>query len=927
MVTDYRVLNKAVLRPTHPFPSAAELVKRIDSTSKFFAKIDAVHGYFQIPLSERSSLMTTFLLPSGRYRYTSAPMGLCSSSDEFCRRSDEAVAGLGEWCLKIVDDILVQAPTEELLWIRLRATLIRCRMAGIKISNSKLETGKKVMFAGYSVSADGIRPNPEKVAAIRDFPTPKDVTDVRSFMGLANQLGHFIPDVSQMTVRLRDLLKKDTAFVWLPGHDAAFQRAKELLTSPMLVFPYDPRLPTELMTDASRLHGLGFALVQREPGDDRIRLVSCGSRSLTSCQRNYATIELECMGIKWAIEKCEFYLRGNQGFTVITDHKPLVGVFNKPLHELGNERLYRFRERLVDYTFEVKWCPGKDHQIADALSRAPVFPGEEDDVAKEAYIASVSAVEEFPALEDIFDAAAKSKSYLALIDGLERDVQNPHEHPELRQWSAKWQDLSLFTKGRETIVLVDGSRIAVPDLARRKLLQQLHVAHAGRDKTVRTAAQLYFWPNMRRDIQSEIDKCSECLTYSPSQKAMPLLPISAVTPMQMVACDLFQYAGRHWVCMVDRFSGFCWAQKLTNLDTNAVTEVLLSWFMEFGLPEVIRTDGGPQFRSAFKDFCDVHGIQCETSSPYNPQSNGLAENGVKAVKSLLKKTNGGTLDFKKALLEWRNAPRPDGVSPAYAFYGRKMKTLLPSLPQAVTDPLVGPDQVDQDEGEIDWDELRILDRQNRLLAKEQRRAAHKKSVDFFRKNPISFNLYEARAKRVAARSEVAAKYDQQHGATSLRELHVGDKVRIQHPVTKSWEERGTVRGVCERGRAVTVETDRNIFRRNRRYVKLDTASHASSSAEEWHSDADSDGDQLSTRARAAKALWDLQASQPFPSAASGGAVSRRRYKKKKWYPATRKSERLLNRQASSPDSSPEISNSSQAEKNKGGRKSRGKKQS
>ena len=100
---------------------------------------------------------------------------------------------------------------------------------------------------------------------------------------------------------------------------------------------------------------------------------NCGSCSLTSCQKNYATIELECLAIMWAVSKCSFYLKDMPNFQVITDHKPLLGVFNKPLLELENVRLQRLCEKLIGYNFDLCWSAGKEHLIADALSRAPVF--------------------------------------------------------------------------------------------------------------------------------------------------------------------------------------------------------------------------------------------------------------------------------------------------------------------------------------------------------------------------------------------------------------------------------------------------------------------------------------------------------------------------------------------------------------------------
>jgi Reverse transcriptase (RNA-dependent DNA polymerase). len=177
LVTDYRRLNEAVIRTVHPFPAAGDLIKRIDPTSRYFAKIDAIHGYFQIPLNEESSKLTTFLLPLGRYRYLGAPMGLNTSSDEFCCQTDKAVEGL-PWLLKIVDDMLVQAPDLKTLFVRLEEVLMRCRQSGIKISLSKLEVGKKLKFAGFIVSGDGVRPNPEKLAPVAEFPAPKNTTEL-----------------------------------------------------------------------------------------------------------------------------------------------------------------------------------------------------------------------------------------------------------------------------------------------------------------------------------------------------------------------------------------------------------------------------------------------------------------------------------------------------------------------------------------------------------------------------------------------------------------------------------------------------------------------------------------------------------------------------------------------------------------------------
>jgi hypothetical protein len=270
MVTDFTALNRHVVRPVHPFPSPQDVIRSISSTSKVFAKLDATSGYFQIPLDEESSRLTTFLLPSGRYRYTRAPMGLSSSSDEFCQRSDAAVRDL-PGVIKIVDDILVQASSVAELKERLTAVLKRCRAHGITLSKGKVYAGTSVKFAGFIVTASGVKPDPAKVKAIIDFPAPKDISGVRSFLGLANQLGHFVPNLAMVTDSLRRLLKKDTAWNWTPEIQASFDKTKELLSGELSVVPFSSKSSTTLFTDASCINGWDTSSCKRAGSSKQVQ--------------------------------------------------------------------------------------------------------------------------------------------------------------------------------------------------------------------------------------------------------------------------------------------------------------------------------------------------------------------------------------------------------------------------------------------------------------------------------------------------------------------------------------------------------------------------------------------------------------------------------------------------------------------------------
>ena len=170
LVIDYTQLNKYVRHPVHTFPSTQDIISGLDPSSRVFAKLDATQGYHQVPLEEESSKLTTFLLPSGRFRFLRAPMGLSCSSDEFCRRSDKVIEGL-PGVRKLVDDILVQAPDMNTLQKRIEGVIDRCKEDNFTLSKRKLEIGEAVEFAGQIVSRYGVTPTDQKH---EDHLTPRE---------------------------------------------------------------------------------------------------------------------------------------------------------------------------------------------------------------------------------------------------------------------------------------------------------------------------------------------------------------------------------------------------------------------------------------------------------------------------------------------------------------------------------------------------------------------------------------------------------------------------------------------------------------------------------------------------------------------------------------------------------------------------------
>jgi hypothetical protein len=627
-----------------------------------------------------------------------------------------------------------------------------------------LEVGQSVKFAGHIVSADGVAPDPDLLRAIAEFPTPVDLTSLRSFLGLANQLAFFLPDISHGLVKMRMLLKKHASFQWLPDHQAEFEQAKKLLCSAKVVKFFDPSLPTILLTDASRLYGLGFALVQTGE-DGRMRLVRASSTSLSPAQSRYSTIELELQAIECAVKKCSFYLRGmSRPFKVVTDHRPLLGVFNKPLHEVDNPRMQRMRGHLdgAGYVFDVEWSPGKEHMIADALSRAPVFRPDEDSHV-EFRLLKISDTS-----FELFRTGAAAKVYKQCVDVLRRGVSCddlPPSHPA-RAYRSVWDQLSLREEDGFTLLVYDGKRIVVPPASRAEILTRLHTSHSGVSKTREHARQLYFWPGMSSAVKNMVETCERCVQCLPSQREEPFVAaVDPTAPMEAWGADLCDYGGSAWLVAVDRFSGFPFVERLRRTSTSDVTKILLKWFMDWGFPRVVRTDGGPQFRGEFKKFCSQWGVAHEVSSPYNPQSNGLAEAAVKNVKRLLQKTS--PAEFTHALFAFRNTPRADGFSPAQMFVGRKQRGQLPMLESA--------------------------------------------------SQPTDSTL--AAQGRAAVKKKATVAHDER--ALVLSDFLVGQKVHVQDPKSKKWDATAVVIGDHYGGRSYDIEFLHSGMKsvRNRRFLR------------------------------------------------------------------------------------------------------------
>ncbi|XP_046142800.1 uncharacterized protein K02A2.6-like [Osmia bicornis bicornis] len=662
-------LNKSIKPEKFPIPTADELCNRL-AGKEVYSVLDMKDGFHQVQLTEKSSEVCTFITPFGKYKYTRLPFGL-STAPEVFQRVNTIIFGDIEGVGIYFDDLIIAAKNEKDHDKIMQLVLERANKCNVRFNKNKLQyKTNEVKYLGFIFNKDGVKPDRSHVEAILKIKQPTNKKELLRILGMINFLSKFIPNVSQLTSCLRELIKKDVDWQWGPEHSEALDKIKHKIVEAPTLKLFDNKLPIVIQADASQ-HGLGACLLQCG------RPVLFASRSLTDTEHRYPQIEKECLAVCFAVEKFHQFVYGHQ-VKVYTDHKPLVSIIKKNIHKV-TPRLQRLMLKLTKYTIDLEYLPGKQMLIADLLSRSHLNKVETE-VANNADNEIVHSLNTYVAMsqsrvEEFQKATANDTKLKQIINySLNGWPQAKCKSADTHYWLLRNE--ITYHKG---ILFLNDNKILVPELLQSEMIRLAHKPHFGIEKTKKRLKQLFYWPKLTQDVINHISGCRVCEKYGRNNIKEPLIPHKIPSlPFEKVAVDYFEYAGKNYIAIIDYYSKWLEIIKTKGKTSKETSEALKRIFSVQGIPKTVVCDNMPFNSFEFQKFAKQWGCDIITSSPLYPKSNGLAEKAVGIAKSILRKVNEEGEDVHNALLEYRNMPLAGlKVSPAELLMSRKLRTKLP----------------------------------------------------------------------------------------------------------------------------------------------------------------------------------------------------------------------------------------------------------
>lgn len=624
---DYRGLNALTIKNKYPLPLLDELYDRLTGAC-FFSKIDLQQGYHQLRIAEEDIPKTAFSTRYGHYEYRVMAFGLTNAPASFQGFMNSLFKQLlDEFVVVYLDDILVYSKTFQEHLQHLRQVLEILRENKLHAKKEKCEFGLSQMtFVGHVISADGIQVDPVKVQALRNWPVPKNMTQLKSFNSFMSHFRKFLPGHAKTMIPLTNLVadgpnanksKTRPLATWGPAEQYAFDKARDSLLKVVergdMLYVADPNKPFEIDADASG-EATGAALYQIRDG------ISCPiafeSRRLRPAEMNYPVHEKELLAIVHACRAWRHYILGASENVVHTDHASLRFLLTQP-HM--SQRMTRWAEFLAPYNLTIQYKKGSYNVVADALSRL-----------------ELNSVEHPIRHLDTWDWPLLVPNFLNY--GSFPEYTDNETKKKIR---AEAQNFSIVDD--ELVYSVDDAEVPfIPYAERTDRLIDLHtdIGHLGESGTFDLAKSRMWWPTLRADIKKIVSQCKPCQLVKPSgdRSVAPLHPLAPARPFERWGIDFIGRMpktknGNRWIITaIDHATNWPVARALPDATAESVAQFLYEEiFLQFGCPSEIVSDRGANFMSdVLQRYLERMNIKHKATSAYHPRTNGKCErlNGV-----------------------------------------------------------------------------------------------------------------------------------------------------------------------------------------------------------------------------------------------------------------------------------------------------------
>lgn len=680
---DYRKLNSITRKDSHPLPRITEALDALGG-AQWFSTLDLRSGYWQISMSDDSKEKTAFITHNGLYEFNVLPFGLCNSPATFQRLMTHALRGL-EWdiCLVYIDDLIIFSRTFDDHLLHLEKVFKRLKEANVRLKPSKCYfVQSKVDYLGHVVSAEGLRPNPNKIKAVQEFPVPVNSTGVKAFLGLCNYYRRFVKGFAQIASPLNKLTSKHAKFEWTDKCQKAFEALKTALVSaPILAYP-DFTQPFHLYVDACQT-GIGMTLGQNI--DKKETVVAYAGRDFNAAERNYSAMEREALAVIDGIKRFQSYLYGRK-FYVHTDHSALKWLMSV---QDPTGRIARWSLLIQQFDFEIIHRPGISNGNADALSRRPYGT------------CSLNALSSAGLQTDQIHAfQRKDQDIGEIIDYLEKDLlpaDNTHARRVLLAEDVYFLDDSgvLYhldkhvRKGHKD----NHAQLVLPPPLRYEVLVHAHDdltgGHLGTFKTYEKLRDRFYWRGMYKDVEHWVRSCVDCATRKRPRNNLkaPLLPIPVDGAFDRLAVDCLgplpvTWSGnRYLVVFTEYLTKWPEIFAVPTINAETIAKLLVNEIIpRHGAPRTLLSDRGKNFLSLLvAEVCKLYSIKKVNTTSYHPQTDGLVERMNSTLCQTLsmfvsKNHKDWDVFVPAALFAFRTSPSEStGETPFYLLYGREAR--------------------------------------------------------------------------------------------------------------------------------------------------------------------------------------------------------------------------------------------------------------